>query len=154
MAYVLDYDIAYLLTPVTAGMGLWSALGLRNDARTAGMWYPGNLDISSWLYISSMVSLVTFFFEDYLIYGVMLSTVLSIVAFALAADDWVISFSDFGTYYYIYVPTFVAWTIDAYALLHYFVFDSDDDMAEDDDAAEDDTADEGSSSYGGYYYYY
>ena len=66
----------------------------------------------------------------------------------------IIGFARFSDYAYVYVPTFIAWAIDAYALLHYFVFDSDDDMAEDDDAAEDDTADEGSSSYGGYYYYY
>ena len=72
MAYILDYDIAYLITPVTAGMGLWSALGLKSDFGSSGPWLNGNYSISFWLYLSSMVSLGTFFLEDYLIYGVML----------------------------------------------------------------------------------
>ena len=71
----------------------------------------------------------------------------------MAVSETGVAWSDFSEDWMIFVPTFVAWTIDAYALLHYFVFASDDDMAED-DAAEDDPADEGSSSYGGYYYYY
>jgi hypothetical protein len=155
--YFLDYDFAYMLTPVASACGIWQGFYTYSEyyriwgvavSKSWGTYQT--LQYSAFLGWAQGLTLAAYFFEDFLIYGVMANFALNVTIAVLLRDYG----SEVSEDWMAWIPTFTALAIDTYALLHYFMFASDDDMADDNDDAEDATEDDGSSSYGGYYYYY